>query len=324
MSTTATRLDTPCGSIPVRGPVERYPNGAPRSCTPCGPAALDTVLGVLVPQHSTDDLRRRTVQALSFHPGGLPRCLPLERPTRIETPAGAMDAELVTFHPDGSLYRAFPLNGKLSGYWTEADEGALARAVELSTPLGRLVAKIISLCFHPCGTLASITLWPGEEVPLPTPAGVLAARMGLAFRPDGSLRSLEPARPQPVPTPAGSILAYDLDAVGICGDANSLGFAPDGRVEAVTTSLTRVVARHGDGREQVFAPGTRESLCGDTELESAPMRLEFAAGVARIRNGARTPWARLELSQVRLRAEPALTGFALSPGSGLARASCGI
>ena len=47
-----------------------------------------------------------------------------------------MDAELVTFHADGSLRRVFPLNGKLSGYWTEADEGALAKAMELSTPLG--------------------------------------------------------------------------------------------------------------------------------------------------------------------------------------------
>ncbi len=324
MNTTATSLDTPCGSIPVHGPVERFPDGGPRSCTPCGPAALATRFGTLVPQHSTDDLRRRTVQALTFHPGGLPRCLPLEQPTRIETPAGVMDAELLTFHPDGSLRRAFPLNGKLSGYWTEADEGALAKTMEVSTPLGRLTAKIISLCFHPCGTLASITLWPGEEVALPTPAGTLAARVGMAFRPDGSLRSIEPARPQAVPTPAGSIMAYDLDAVGICGDANSLCFAPDGRVEGVTTSLTRVLARREDGSEQVFAPGTRESLCGDAERESAPMRLEFAPGVARIRSGWRAPWVRLELSRVRLRAEPALTGFALGPGAVLARASCGI
>lgn len=324
MTTPARLLHTPFGSIPVHGPVERFPDGGPRSCTPSGPAALHTPFGVLVPQHSTDDLRRRTVQAVTFHPGGGLRSLPLERPTRIKTPAGAMDAELVTFHADGTLRRVFPLNGKLSGYWTEADEGALANPLELSTPLGRITAKIISVCFHPCGALASITLWPEETVRAPTPVGEVAARVGLAFRPDGSLRSLEPARPQAVPTPAGSILAYDLDAVGICGDANSLCFAPDGSVEAVTTSLTRVLARREDGSELVFAPGTRESLCGDTERESEPLRLEFAPGLARIRCGGRAPWVRLDLPRTRLRTEPVLAGFALRPGVGLARASCGI
>lgn len=303
-------LDTPYGAIPITGIVERFEDGAAMSCTPAGEVAFNTALGQLTAQHSTDDLRRRTVQSLSFHPTGALRALPLERPTRIETPAGPMDAELVTFHPDGSLCRAFPLNGKLSGYWTQEDEGRLARPVSLATPMGQVRAKLIGACFAPNGALLSLTLWPGETLDVPTPVGAVAARVGVSFRADGSLRSLEPARPQSIPTPAGFIQAYDLDAVGISGDVNSLGFAPDGTVARISTSLTRVLASGPHEEERAFTPESRESLCGDTEREPVPMRLAFAQGLARIRTRDDRPWTELDLSAWRLRAEPYLRQFA--------------
>lgn len=303
-------VETRYGAIPVSGVVERFEDGAIMSCAPAGAVLLDTCLGPLPAQHSTDDLRRRTVQALSFHPSGALRALPLERPTRIATPAGPMDVELVTFHADGSLCRAFPLNGKLSGYWTQEDEGRLARPVDLVTPLGLVRAKIIGACFAPGGQFLSLTLWPGETLEVETPVGALSARVGVSFQIDGSLRSLEPARPQNVPTPAGLIQAYDLDAVGICGDVNSLGFAPDGTVSRVSTSLTRVLASDPEEKELGFIPSSRESLCGDSEREPVPMRLEFRGGQARIRTRDDQPWTELDLSRWSLRTEPYLRQFA--------------
>jgi len=303
-------VETRYGPIPVSGIVERFEDGAVMSCTPAGAVVFDTSLGPLIAQHSTDDLRRRTVQALSFHPSGTLRALPLERPTRIATPAGPMDVELVTFHADGSLCRAFPLNGKLSGYWTQEDEGRLAQPVALATPLGVVRAKLIGACFAPGGEFLSLTLWPGETLAVETPVGPLSARVGVSFRPDGGLRSLEPATPQNVPTPAGAIQAYDLDAVGICGDVNSLGFAPDGTVSRVSTSLTRVLAWGPHETQLAFTPECRESLCGDTEREPVPMRLEFKGDVARIRNRDNTPWTELDLSRWSLRSEPYLRQFA--------------
>lgn len=307
---TAHTVETRYGPIPVSGVVERFADGAVMSCTPAGAVVFNTALGPLMAQHSTDDLRRRTVQALSFHPSGALRALPLERPTRIATPAGPMDVELATFHADGSLCRAFPLNGKLSGYWTQEDEGRLAQAVALDTPLGTVRTKLIGVCFAPGGQLLSLTLWPGESLDVQTPVGPLSARVGVSFRPDGSLRSLEPAHPQSVPTPAGTIQAYDLDAVGICGDVNSLGFAPDGSVSRVSTSLTRVLAWGPHEAQMAFTPASRESLCGDTEHEPVPMRLEFKRDMARIRDRDAAPWTELDLSRWSLRAEPYLRQFA--------------
>lgn len=307
---TAATVDSLYGPIPVSGIVERFEDGGLKSCTPADPVVFRTALGPLAAQHSTDDLRRRTVQSLSFHPGGALRALPLEQPTRIDTPAGPMDAELVTFHPDGSLSRAFPLNGKLSGYWTQEDEGRLARPVELATPLGVVRAKLIGVRFAPEGQLLSLTLWPGETLEVQTPVGLLAARVGVSYHPDGALRSLEPARPQGVPTPAGLIQAYDLDAVGICGDDNSLGFWPDGGVRRISTSLTRVVAWGPREVQHTFTPGTRESLCGDADREPVPMRLEFQAATARIRSSDAEPWTELDLTRWRLKAEPYLRQFA--------------
>lgn len=303
-------LDTAYGPISATGTVERFPNGALRSCTPCAETVLATPWGPLVPQHSTDDLRRRTVQSLRFHENGALRHLPLERPALIETPAGALEAELVTFHPDGSLHRAFPLNGKLSGYWTEADEGGLARPVTLATPLGPLTARLIGACFAPGGELLSLTLWPGETLRVPTPVGLLDARIGVSFRPDGSLRSLEPARPQGVPTPIGPVQAYDPDAVGVCGDVNSLAFAPDGSVERVASSLTGLAASRDGGPEIAIEPEIRESICGDGEREVTPLRLKFGRGVVSAQLRPEAEWLNLPQERWRVRARPFLAQLA--------------
>lgn len=303
-------LDTRYGKIPVTGFVEYFEDGTVMSCAPEGEVVFNTPYGPLTAQHSTDDLRRRTVQCLSFHPTGMLRALPLETPTVIQTPAGPILAELLTFHPDGSLSRVFPLNGKLSGYWTQEDEGRLAEPISLATPLGQISGRFIGVRFNPQGALLSLTLWPGETMDVATPVGPITARVGVSFRPDGSLRSLEPARPQGVPTPVGSIQAYDLDAVGISGDVNSLAFGPGGEVERISTTLTRVVATGPENVQLAFAPESRESLCGDSEREPVPMRLIFGAGVVRIRTRPEVDWQELPLAQWSLRAEPFLRQFA--------------
>ena len=75
-----------------------------------------------------------------FHESGRLKCLPLETQTIVATPAGDIPAEMLTFHPDGSLSRIFPLNGKLSGYWSQDDEAKLAAPLTMLTPVGVLTA----------------------------------------------------------------------------------------------------------------------------------------------------------------------------------------
>ena len=270
----STTISTRYGDISVAGVMETFADGALRSCPACAECALDTPLGKLVPQFTTDDLRKKEVQPVVFHEDGTLKMLPLERRTEIPTPAGMLPAELVTFHPDGAVSRVFPLNGKLTGYWTQDDEADLARPVRLRTPVGEIFTRIIGVGFHESGALRSVTLWPGDTVTVPTPLGEFEVRVGLSFTPDGALESLEPAKPTPVPTPAGTITAYDPDAVGINGDVNSLVFGPDGAVRRVTTTMTRLLVLGPDG-ETAFTPQSRESLCGDSEREVVPMTVVF-------------------------------------------------
>ena len=268
-------VTTSHGVIPAAADVEYYPDGSPKACVVYAATVLESPLGRLMPQFTADDVRRKVVQPITFHPNGMLCAVPLEQQTVVPTPLGPMPAELVTLHEDGSLNRVFPLNGHLSGYWSQEDEGGLTTPLRLDTPVGIVEARIIGASFYPGGGVRSITLWPGDSVRVTTPVGVLETRIGIAFREDGSLRSVEPACPQRIETPVGEINAFDPDAIGLNGDVNSLGFDSCGGVRAVTTVLTAVAVAAADGVTYVFAPGSRESLCGDADMDPVPMRLAF-------------------------------------------------
>lgn len=236
---------------------------------------ITTKYGELIPQHTADDLRKKEILPVEYHGSGTPKSVPLETQTVIPTPAGDIPAELVSFHKNGTINRVFPLNGKLSGYWSEADEMELARPVKLLTPVGAITACIISISFYDDETLRSITFCPGETVAIATPTGFYETRIGVSFYPDGAVQSLEPARPIPVKTMAGEIMAYDPDAIGVNGDKNSLIFDNKGNVVQATTTLSQIKVVKSSGETTHFAPEYRDSYCGDSEQEIIPMIVGF-------------------------------------------------
>jgi hypothetical protein len=229
----------------------------------------------LIPQHTSDDLRKREILPVEFHGSGGVKSVPLENQMVIATPAGEIPAELISFHENGAINRIFPLNGKLSGYWSQDDEAGLSKPVTLTTPIGLVRVKVLSVSFYDDRSLRSLTLWPGETLSVPTPAGPIEARIGVSFTPDGKVRSLEPAKPTTVPTRAGEMTAYDPDAVGVNGDANSLVFDEDGKVSQVITTLTKLTVVHPDGHTHCHIPENRESLCSEAEQEVVPMTVSF-------------------------------------------------
>lgn len=271
MHTVTTRY----GEIPVTGPVETYEDGTVKACTPAAAFRMETPAGTFTPQFTSDELRRREVPRLEFHPDGTVATLSLEERTEAHTPGGMLDVEMLTFHEGGQVKRVFPLNGKLSGYWTEDDEAALAEPLSLLTSVGPISARIICLRFAADGHLAGVTFWPGDVVTLDADGGSLPVRIGISFRADGSVRSLEPEQPVTVGTPVGPVRAYDPDAVGLNGDTNSLEFTPEGDVLALRTVHSALAVRRG-GEEVVYTPGVRESHCGDDDTEPVPMGLRFA------------------------------------------------
>jgi len=268
-------IQTRYGLIPTAVPVERFPDGSVKTCQPCARAVLATPSGELVPQFSTDDARRKTVVPVVFYEDGSLRAVSLETRTAIATPAGPVLAEFATFHKNGAPHRVFPLNGRMTAYWGEEDEAALAEPIAVETPVGGITARMLCLRFAPDGRLLGLTLWPGESAVVETPCGLVTARIGLSFYPDGALRSIEPARPTPVNTSIGTILAFDPDAVGVSGDENSLMFAEDGTLAGVSTIQNSVTAKRADGSSEELRPEMRESLCGNSEREPVPMALRF-------------------------------------------------
>lgn len=236
---------------------------------------ITTQYGELIPQHTTDDLRKKEILPVTLHANGMHKSIPLEKETTITTPVGDISAELVTFHDNGTLNRIFPLNGKLSGYWGEADELELAKPITLRTSAGDITAKIISISFYDNETLRSLTFWPGEVVDVLTPAGPMKVHTGLSFSLNGALRSLEPASPTPISTIIGDITAFDPDAMGVNGDINSLVFDSHGNVKQVTTTLSRISVIHPDGQAILYKPLFRESYCSETEQEPIPMVIKI-------------------------------------------------
>jgi len=300
--------------------MENFPDGSPRACTAAAPSPLATDFGELVPQFTTDDLRKKEVLPVTFHQDGALKSLPLETQTVIKTPAGPIPAELVTFHPTGAINRIFPLNGKLSGYWAQEDEKGFSKPVTLNTLAGEITAHVIGVGFYPDGALRSVTLWPDESVMVNTPAGLVSARMGVSFSPKGRLRSVEPAKPTPVTTPAGEITAFDPDAVGVNGDVNSLLFHDDGSVARVVTTLTTIKAVSADGKVTRYTPEFRESLCGDSEREIVPMTIEFGGGMALIRQNPDQPPVSIDMELTPLFTEPNLPGLSM----GMPDMRCGV
>uniref|UniRef100_B8DIG6 Uncharacterized protein n=1 Tax=Nitratidesulfovibrio vulgaris (strain DSM 19637 / Miyazaki F) TaxID=883 RepID=B8DIG6_NITV9 len=219
-----------------------HPDGSPAEVLLEERVELATPAGVLVPQYEPEDPRRQRVQPVELHPGGGLKAVSLQEKAVIETPVGPMAAERVTFHPGGQLRRVFPLDGKISAYWSVENETSLAGPQRMETPVGVVSARIISAHFFPSGALRSVTLWPGERVTIATPQGPASVSVGFSFHESGALRSFEPDAPFEARTPVGTVLAFDTDPEGgMAADLNSLQFDEAGNVTALTTATDKVV-----------------------------------------------------------------------------------
>ncbi len=268
-------VETLYGTIRNVSRVEYYPSGALMSCVAGEHSVLETPWGPLVPQYTSDEVRRRQLPTIQFYESGILKSLPLEEQTPILTPAGSMPAELITLHPNSALRRVFHLNGTLNGYWTQENETALATPVTVNTPLGILTTMVLGVHFTTAGSLRSLTLWPETKLTVNTPAGSMVVRNGIAFHADGSLESVEPNLPVEVTTPIGTVRAFNPDAVGITGDTNSLRFDADGVVTHVITAMDCIQVIAPDGTRVEHAPGLRASYCDEAANETVPMSLSF-------------------------------------------------
>ena len=254
------------------------------------PNELPTACGMLTPRYSPPDHRRRARHPLAIYADGTPKRISLESRAVVSTPIGDFPAEAVTFHPNGALKRVFPLDGQVTGFWSEQEEGVLQQPLEVPLPWGSLRARLISLCFYPSGALRSVTLWPGERVTVPAPAGEIVTGIGFSLYEDGKLESIEPAQPEPVATPMGTLPAYDALAVGVQADRCSLQFESDGRVRGLALSGVGIHVQYEDGRVARVYPRPTANLAPGEDGEEAeplllPIRVDIREDAVVVRSG---------------------------------------
>lgn len=234
---------------------------------------LHTPYGILTPQY-TYDYRRKNNYAVSFYFNGSLKRVSLEHATDITTPLGIISTELITFYENGSIKRIFPLNGQISAFWEEEDEYQLAKDLSLDFSFGKIVAKVISICFYENGNVKTLTFWPNQKVKLQTPLTVLNIRIGISLYPDGCLKSVEPAYPTKIHTQLGALLAYDKDANGITGDINSLCFTSTGILSSLITSGNQITVTNSSGHTKTYSPYQEVDIDG-IEISFHPLHIEF-------------------------------------------------
>jgi hypothetical protein len=247
---------------------------------------LVTHIGELIPAY-TETTRRKIKYSVEFHRNGMVKAVSLDEQQEIITPIGEFPAELVTFYDTGELCRFFPLDGKISGLWTEEEEKT--KAIPFSFDLGFAIftAVLNGVAFFKSGDIRSITLYPGEIISVQTAFGLIQTRNGFSLFETGELESLEPDEPITIQTPLGEIVAYDTEAIGVNADVNSLAFEPDGRVRSLIAPYNRIAVQTEAGELKLFSPMETIHPLDDesTLLHGIKISFDYKKTTVTIQNG---------------------------------------
>jgi len=254
-----------------------YPNGELLGVKLSKKMLLLTSAGELIPAY-TETHRRKNKYSIEFYQNGKIKKVALDEVQEVQTPLGDMPAELVMFFESGELKRIFPLDGKISGMWSEQEEKALAIPLSFELPFTTFTAIIGGIAFYQSGDIRSITLFPGETVSITTNYGEIKARNGFSLYESGKLESLEPSVPVVLQTPIGTLNAFDPNAIGINADINSLVFNEEGKVISLTTVLNRVAVQMADGRTLQFTPREVINPLDDETMMTEGLTITFDYG----------------------------------------------
>ena len=248
---------------------------------------LNTSAGPLVPVYKTDDHGRRKLMPVRYSKLGKIKSVPLQDVAEVKTSIGLLSAELITFYESGALCRLFPLNGKLSGYWSEQNEYELAQLLNIPIAGGSLSVKPIYLHFYETGELKSITFWPRERVLMNTPAGEVFVKRGVSFHSNGAVESFEPSETLGVNTPFGVVRAFDPDPSGMNGEKNSLAFDDQGNLLRLATIDSKITVEDRDYGRIVYEPELVPAMCSDSEMVRKPLYIEIEEDALVFRHGFR-------------------------------------
>lgn len=228
-----------------------------------------------IPLYSYLDNRRKELPSLRLYKSGKVKSIILEKSKELDTKYGKYQVEKVTFYENGNIKRIFHLDGKISGYWSEDDEYSLAKEYYFSFLFGEFNVKTISIYFYKSGEIKSLTLWPKELIKIKVGNKIINVRSGVSIFENGRLSSCEPVFPTKINTNIGLIEAFDKNALGICGDKNSLEFFQDGRVKSLITSTDIIDVYEGNKLINTHSPKEQILYSGGNEMELTTINIEF-------------------------------------------------
>jgi uncharacterized protein YaiE (UPF0345 family) len=241
-----------------------------------GESELDILGYKLIPSYEFPDVRRKEFPSVKVYRNGNIRSILLNESTSITTKVGVFEVEKITFYEDGPINRLFMLDGKLSGYWSEDDEYNLAKPCKFDFEFASFEAKVMTLHFYKTGEVKSITLWPKERVKLNVGDYNIIGKVGFSLYESGKLKSCEPFRPTTIKTPIGDIEAYDVNALGVHGDQNSLNFYEDGKIKSLITSRNTITISTLDG-EKIFHSPKKVRIYSNSEvMDTISLTIEFS------------------------------------------------
>ena len=240
-----------------------------------GESELNVLGYKLIPSYEFPDVRRKEFPAVKVYKSGNIRSILLNESTSITTKIGVFDVEKITFYEDGPINRLFMLDGKLSGYWSEDDEYNLAKPYKFDFEFASFEAKAISLHFYETEELKSITLWPKERIKLNLGDYNIAGRIGISLYKSGKLKSCEPIEAVAINTPIGDIESYDINAIGIHGDKNSLSFYEDGKVKSLITSTNTITIHTLEGDTILHSPRKVRIYSNSEVMDTITLSIEF-------------------------------------------------
>lgn len=271
------KIETKYGVLNDAAIAENYLTGEPESYRVEEYSELEILGYKLVPLYGFSDERRKELPSVKVFKNGNIKSISLNTLTSIQTAIGEFEVEKLTFYEEGPVNRLFFLDGKLTGFWSEEDEYNLAKAYDFNLEFSQFRAKIMSIHFYNTGELKSFTLWPKERINLSIGEYSFVGRIGASLYKNGKLKSCEPFRPIIINTPIGDIESYDINAIGIHGDSNSLNFYENGDVKSIITGNNTITVYTSEGEAIIHSPKKVRLYSNSVVMDVVTLKLEFCA-----------------------------------------------
>ncbi|MGM0509211.1 MAG: hypothetical protein ACQERZ_08660 [Fusobacteriota bacterium] len=255
--------------------VDLYSDGMVKSGFPTKKYSFFTKYGELIPQYRNDRQRDKTGSSLEFFKTGELKKISLQNRIAIQTEIGKIPAELILFYKGGKLRKIFPLNGKLSGFWTEKEEYSLAEKVMINNGKYKFYNKLINVEFYESQKLKRIVVWPKERIDLEVNGKVIKVKNGISFFENGTVKSFEPAEDLLMDTSIGKLNVQNSVVNDGLGNKFSTELNSDGTVKKIVTTKDRIKVFSGGELFETIEPELIPSWCNEQFLIPDPLEIEF-------------------------------------------------